>query len=230
MLPLKDDNPSRTLPFVNFAFIAINVGIFIYQYFFSPQGPSYLINTLGVIPRELNALTDIGVPTPIPAPLTIFTAMFIHAGWLHLLGNMLYLWIFGDNVEDRLGHGRYLFFYLTCGVISAVLHVFLFADSRIPCVGASGAISGVLAAYLIFFPKARVTTLFFIFFFIRVIKLPAAVLLGVWILLQIASGFTELAGRAGGVAWFAHIGGFIGGLALAWALRPRVKRLALKKR
>jgi len=221
MLPLKDDTPSRTIPFVNLAFIAMNLGVFVYQYFYMPQGPAYLINALGVVPRELSTLTDIGAPTPIPAPLTVLTAMFIHGGWLHLLGNMLYLWIFGDNVEDRLGHSRYLFFYLACGVAAAVLHASLFADSRVPCVGASGAISGVLAAYLIFYPKARVTTLFIIFIFIRIVKLPAVVLLGLWILLQIASGMTELSNRAGGVAWFAHIGGFFGGIVLAWALRPK---------
>lgn len=221
MIPLKDHNPSRCIPFVNLMIIAINLGVFVYQFFLTPQGPGDLIRTLGVIPKELFNLTDIGAPTPIAAPLTLFSAMFIHGGWLHLLGNMLYLWVFGDNVEDRLGHGRYLVFYLAAGVIAAVVHAFIFADSPVPCVGASGAISGVLAAYLIFYPKARVSTLFIIFIFIRIVRLPAIVLLGVWIVLQVASGITELSDNAGGVAWFAHIGGFASGLVMALMMRPK---------
>lgn len=200
--------------------ISINLGVFAYQFFYMPQGPAYMINALGVVPRELFSLTDVGTPTPIPAPLTLFSAMFIHGGWLHLLGNMLYLWIFGDNVEDRLGHGRYLAFYLGGGVIASVVHAFLFSDSEIPCVGASGAISCVLAAYLVFYPKARVSTLFIIFIFIRIVRLPAVILLGFWIAIQVASGITELSENAGGVAWFAHIGGFATGLVLAFVMRP----------
>lgn len=220
MIPLKDHNPSRRIPFVNLIIIAVNLCVFAYQFFYIPQGPAYIINTLGVIPRELFSLTDIGMPPPIPAPLTLFSAMFIHGGWLHLLGNMLYLWIFGDNVEDRLGHGRYLVFYLAGGVIASVVHAFIFPDSAVPCVGASGAISCVLAAYLVFYPKARVSTLFIIFIFIRIVRLPAVILLGFWIVIQVASGITELSENAGGVAWFAHIGGFAAGLVLAFVMRP----------
>ena len=223
MIPLRDHNPSRRIPIVNLTLITINLGVFIYQSFLAPQGPAHLINTLGVIPRELFSLTDVGAPTPIAAPLTLFSAMFIHGGWLHLLGNMLYLWVFGDNVEDRLGHGRYLVFYGATGLAASVVHAFIFPESSVPCVGASGAISGVLAAYLIFYPKAKVSTLFVIFIFIRIVRLPAVVLLGLWIALQVASGITELSEEAGGVAWFAHIGGFTAGLMLAFILRPKRK-------
>ena len=224
MIPIKDHNPTRRKPYINLLLIAANLGVFGYQTFYMPKGPAGLINALGVVPRELLSLTDMGTPTPVPIPLTLLSAMFIHGGWLHLFGNMLYLWIFGDNVEDRLGHGRYLLFYLSCGVIAALVHVFIFPRSTIPCVGASGAISGVLAAYLFFFPRARVTTLFIIFFFIRIIRLPAVVLLGLWIVLQAVGGMAELSARAGGVAWFAHLGGFGAGALLALVIRPAGRR------
>ena len=221
MIPIRDDNPTRRIPWVNLILITANLGVFIYQYFYLSQGPVFLINRLGFIPREAITLTDMPPVSPIPLPLTLFTAMFIHGGWLHLLGNMLYLWIFGDNVEDRLGHGRYFLFYIGCGMSAALLHAILFARSQVPCVGASGAIAGVLAAYLLFFPKARVSTLFVFFVFFRVVRLPAVVLLLIWIGLQVASGITELSARAGGVAWFAHIGGFAGGLLFAFMFRPK---------
>lgn len=221
MIPLKDDNPSRRIPYVNLLLIAANLGLFGYQYLYAAQGPAHLINTLGFIPHEAFSLSDAPPHSPIALPLTLFTAMFIHAGWLHLLGNMLYLWIFGDNVEDRLGHTRYLFFYLASGAIAALTHAFIFSQSTVPCVGASGAIAGVLAAYLLFYPKARITTLFVFFIFIRMVRLPAMVVLGLWIVLQLVSGLTELSARAGGVAWFAHIGGFAAGLVLALTIRPK---------
>ncbi len=221
MIPLKDDNPTRRFPFVNLLFIFSNLVVFGYQFYYFHQGPAYLINTLGFIPHEAFALTDAPPHSPIPLPLTLFSAMFLHGGWLHLLGNMLYLFIFGDNVEDRLGHVRYFLFYLACGALAGLTHAFLFAHSTVPCVGASGAIAGVLAAYLLFYPKAKVATLFVIFIFFRIIRLPAVVVLGLWIVLQVVSGITELSARAGGVAWFAHIGGFTAGLVLAIAMRPK---------
>jgi membrane associated rhomboid family serine protease len=220
MIPIKDHNPTRRIPFINLLLIAANIGIFVYQFFYLPQGPDYLIQALGVIPRDLFDSPAPGPHALLPAPLTVISAMFIHAGWLHLLGNMLYLWIFGDNVEDRLGHGRYLVFYLACGVIAALVHAVIFPQSKVPCVGASGAISGVLMAYLIFFPKARVSTLFVIFIFIRIVRLPAVVLLGLWIGLQIIGGMQSLTAAAGGVAWFAHIGGIAAGILLSLILRP----------
>ena len=224
MIPIKDHNPTRRKPYINILLIAANLSVFIYQVFYAPRGAAGLVDALGVVPHELLSNTDIGTPTPVPIPLTLLSAMFIHGGWLHFFGNMLYLWIFGDNVEDRLGHGRYLLFYLSCGVIAALVHIFVFPQSRVPCVGASGAISGVLAAYLFFFPRARVTTIFIIFFFIRIVRLPAVVLLGLWIVLQAAGGLAELSARAGGIAWFAHIGGFGAGALLALVFRPAGRR------
>ena len=226
MIPLKDHNPTRRIPFVNLLLIAVNLSVFAYQFFFLPKGPAYLIHALGVIPYDLFDSPAAGAQSLLPAPLTLISAMFIHGGWLHLSGNMLYLWIFGDNVEDRLGHNRYLVFYLACGMIAALVHATVFAQSKVPCVGASGAISGVLAAYLLFFPKARVSTLFVIFIFIRIVRLPAAVLLGVWIGLQIIGGMEALTAAAGGVAWFAHIGGVAAGVLLGLILRaPRRVRV-----
>jgi membrane associated rhomboid family serine protease len=220
MIPLKDHNPTRRIPYINLLLIAANLSVFGYQFFYLPQGPGYLINGLGVVPFDLFDSPGAGPHAILPAPLTVISAMFIHAGWLHLLGNMLYLWIFGDNVEDRMGHGRYLVFYLSCGVMASLAHALVFAQSKVPCVGASGAISGVLAAYLIFFPRARVSTLFIIFIFIRVVRLPAVVLLGVWIVLQVVGGMGDLSAASGNVAWFAHIGGFAAGALLGLFLRP----------
>jgi membrane associated rhomboid family serine protease len=221
MIPLKDDNPTRRIPFINLLLIAANLALFGYQYFYLPQGPAYLINTLGFIPSETFSFTDRPPLTNVPLPLTLVTSTFIHGGWLHLLGNMLYLFIFGDNVEDRLGHGRYLVFYVASGTAAGLVHGILFAQSNVPCVGASGAIAGVLAAYMFFYPKAKVSTLFIIFVFFRIVRLPAVVVLGLWIVLQIVSGMTELSSQAGGVAWFAHIGGFAAGAILALLLKPK---------
>lgn len=221
MIPLKDDNPTRRIPVVNLLLILANVAVFVYQYLYLPQGPAYLIDRLGFIPGEVFALKDTPPLAPVPIPLTLATSMFIHGGWLHILGNMLYLFIFGDNIEDRLGHARYFAFYLLCGLSAGLTHGILFAQSQVPCVGASGAIAGVLAAYMCFYPRAKVSTLFIFFIFIRIVRLPAVVILGMWIVLQIASGIAELSTRAGGVAWFAHIGGFGAGLLLALLLRPK---------
>jgi membrane associated rhomboid family serine protease len=226
MIPLKDHNPTRRIPIVNLMLITANLAVFVYQYYYLPQGPAYLIRALGVVPHDLFENPAAGPHALLPAPLTVISAMFIHGGWLHLLGNMLYLWIFGDNVEDRLGHGRYLVFYFACGVIAALVHAAVFPQSKVPCVGASGAISGVLVAYLIFFPKARVSTLFVIFIFIKVVRLPAVLLLGVWIVLQILGGMQSLTAAAGGVAWFAHIGGLAAGVLLSLIMRPPRKQRA----
>jgi membrane associated rhomboid family serine protease len=221
MIPLKDDNPTHRIPFINLLLILANLALFGYQYFYFPQGPAYLINMLGFIPSEVFSLTDTPPLTPVPMPLTLVTSMFIHGGWLHLLGNMLYLFIFGDNVEDRLGHARYLIFYIASGICAGLIHGVLFARSPVPCIGASGAIAGVLAAYMFFYPKAKVSTLFIIFVFFRIVRLPAIVVLGMWIVLQIVSGMTELSAQGGGVAWFAHIGGFAAGAILALILKPK---------
>jgi len=165
---------------------------------------------------------DIDPKNLVPVPLTIFTAMFMHGGWLHLLSNMLYLWIFGDNVEDVLGHLKYLFFYIMCGIVATLSHGFLNIDSRVPTIGASGAIAGVLGAYMFLFPKVRIKTILILFVFIKIVYIPTIIILGYWILIQILSGFAEYDSKTGGgIAWFAHIGGFVAGLVLIVMMKKR---------
>ena len=184
-----------------------------------PAG-DHVITQYAIIPAELLRGQDLPPTIPIPVWLTILTSMFLHGGLMHLLGNMLYLWIFGDNVEDAMGPIRFLLFYILCGVAAALTQIAIDPGSAIPLIGASGAIAGVLAAYFMLFPHARVLTLIPIFFFLRLISVPAVFLLGVWFLLQVISGAGSL-GSGGGVAWFAHIGGFIAGAALVFLFRRR---------
>jgi membrane associated rhomboid family serine protease len=225
MIPLRDENPSSTIPIVNTFLILANLSVFIYQNFFVQGGAGPLFTRLGFIPYELTHAVDIAPKNLAPVPLTIITSMFMHAGWIHFLGNMLYLWIFGDNIEDVLGHLKYFFFYLLCGVSASLTHGLVNFSSQVPTVGASGAVAGVLGAYMFLFPGARVRTLFIVFVFIRVISVPAIILLGYWILIQLLSGITEFgSGMGGGVAWFAHIGGFVTGLVLVILMRKRRKK------
>ncbi|MBW1763781.1 MAG: rhomboid family intramembrane serine protease [Deltaproteobacteria bacterium] len=231
MIPLKDENPSTTVPIINILLIITNVYIFVYQIYFASRDAQDLFLRLGFIPFEVSHFVDISPENLVPIPFTIFTAMFIHGGWLHLLSNMLYLWIFGDNVEDRLGHGKYLFFYVMCGMMASVVHGFMDINSKVPSVGASGAIAGVLAAYLYLFPGARIKTLFVVFVFAKIIKLPALIVLGLWILAQVLSGFSEYGSQTGGgIAWFAHIGGFVSGLVLIAVMRKRNRGRYSRKR
>ena len=230
MIPLKDENPSSTIPVVNIFLIIANISIFIYLRYFVPGETNQFFLKLGFIPFELTHFKDISPENLVPVPLTIFTAMFIHGGWIHLLSNMLYLWIFGDNVEDILGHVKYLFFYLACGIAATGLHFFINTASKVPTVGASGAIAGVLGAYLFLFPKARVKTLLILFIFIYIISIPAIIILGLWIIMQILSAYIEYGSKTGGqIAWFAHIGGFAAGLVLIILMKKRKKRPYLKK-
>jgi len=225
MIPLKDENPSDTIPIVNIFLIITNISVFIYQNYFVPGGAQPLFLQLGFIPYELSHFVDINPKNLVPVPLTIFTAMFMHGGWLHLLSNMLYLWIFGDNIEDILGHVKYLVFYIFCGIAATLVHGFINIDSQIPTIGASGAIAGILGAYMFLFPRARIKTLVIIFFFVKIVYIPAIIMLGFWILIQAISGFVEYGLRTGsGIAWFAHIGGFITGLALIAILKKRKGR------
>ena len=216
MIPFKDDNPTQTFPAVTILLIAVNVGVFIYQLFLhwtlGPRADQEFVWRMGAIPYELIRLKDVISPTPIPLYLTPLTAMFIHGGFMHIGGNMLYLWIFGNNVEDVLGHVRFLAFYLVCGLVATLVHIVSSPNSQIPMVGASGAIAGVLGAYFIRFPGARVHVLMFLFFFIRVVRVPAVIVLGFWFLIQLMNASAASGGVGGGVAWFAHIGGFIVGL------------------
>ena len=180
----------------------------------------YLILQYAIIPAELLGGEDLPPEAGLPLWLTILTGMFLHGGLMHLLGNMLYLWIFGDNVEDAMGPLRFLLFYILCGTAAALAQIAVDPGSAIPLIGASGAIAGVLAAYFMLYPQARVLTLVPIFFFIRLISLPAVFLLGFWFILQVISGAGAL-GSSGGVAWFAHIGGFIAGAVLVFPFRCR---------
>lgn len=218
MIPLRDTVPARSFPVVNWLLIALNVLMFAIILSLRSDAEG-LVAALGLAPKRL--LTD-------PQPwefVTPFTSMFLHGGWAHLIGNMLALYVFGDNVEDRMGSGRYLVFYLLCGLVAAFAHVAVNAESAVPTIGASGAISGVLAAYLVFYPAARVITLVLLFFLPWFVEIPATIYLGFWFLSQLWNGvLTVVKGQQamGGVAWWAHVGGFLAGLAFGplFARRP----------
>ncbi|MGZ7030797.1 MAG: rhomboid family intramembrane serine protease [Thermoanaerobaculia bacterium] len=215
MIPLRDENPRRTVPVVNIMLIIANVLMFFWEVSLGPDLESSLSAVAFVPARFWYA------PIAIPNLISIGVSMFLHGGLLHLGGNMLYLWIFGDNVEDTLGHARYLFFYIACGVAATLAHAIVNPSSMVPSIGASGAIAGVLGAYLVLFPRARVLTLIPIVVFITVREIPAIVVLGLWFVLQLFVGVGSLGGQQdiGGVAYFAHIGGFVFGMLLVLLLR-----------
>jgi membrane associated rhomboid family serine protease len=218
MIPLRDAIPSRTFPLVTYAIIAVNAFAFFIE-ISQGRGFDQLIHRFGIVPsRFLGA----GI-FDLPQLLTLLSSMFLHGGWLHILGNMWFLHIFGDNIEDRLGHIKYLFFYLLSGIGAALTQVALNPASGVPMVGASGAIAGVMGAYVFLYPRARIVTLIPIIVFLQVIELPAFVFLGLWFVLQIFSGLTSLGigADAGGVAWWAHIGGFAAGALLLVVLGRR---------
>jgi len=250
LFPIGDDNQGRlTTPFVVYILIAINAVVFFVQLGSDkftlayaavpfkithnvrvvPPGHGALPPGAEEDPRVASGLVPVrGVPQE-PGPniiwLTIFSSMFMHGGWMHILGNMLYLWIFGDNIEDNFGHLKFLIFYLTCGVVASLCQILVDPNSPIPSLGASGAIAGVLGAYLIMFPKNRVRNLVFLGFIFTTIELPAVVVLGFWIVIQIFSQYTATFSHAqGGVAYMAHIGGFASGLVLCLLLRNRTIR------
>ena len=240
MFPYRDHNPPATVPVVTIVLIALNCIAFFVE-LQQGQGLDDFINGYGLTPARVFASTgsapvDVALPWEpetqrvysVPVWLTFLTSMFLHGGWLHLLGNMWYLWIFGDNVEDRMGHFKFLLFYLLCGLAAALAQTAANTGSHVPMVGASGAIAGVLGAYLIAFPTARVSTLLFLGFFITVVQMPAFVLLGFWFALQFFSGMGSMSlDEAGGVAWWAHIGGFVAGMALLFVFqKPAPKRRA----
>jgi len=207
MLPLRDTVPSARVPVVNYALIAANVSVYLYEASLGRRMEPF-IYAHGLVPRDFS-VTD------------LLTSMFLHGGWGHLLGNMLYLYIFGDNVEDRLGHARYVVFYLLCGVGAGAAQAVASPHSNVPMVGASGAIAGVLGAYLLFFPSARVVTLVPIFLFLQVFEIPAVFFLVGWFVWQLGFGFASIGARTGGVAFFAHVGGFLSGMFLGPVLRSR---------
>jgi membrane associated rhomboid family serine protease len=211
MIPFRDHTHSRRFPIITVLLIAINVVVWLYQWTLNLGGQlEPFVYGWAVIPYNL-------VTNPTPRTLlTIFTAMFLHGSWMHILGNMLYLWIFGDNVEEALGRLRYFLFYLASGIVATLLQVMVGPASQIPNLGASGAIAGVLGGYLLLFPRARIDTLIFLGIFIRIITLPALVVLGFWFVIQLFGGLgsLEVVTSRGGVAYFAHVGGFAAGLLL----------------
>jgi len=222
MIPLKDENPTHSFPIVTSGLIAVNLLVFLWQISLGAAGETLLLQ-MALVPAEVTQGFSLG------SLRAILTSMFMHAGLTHLLGNLLYLWIFGDNVEDALGHFRYLLFYLAGGLAASLTHVFLYPTSLIPTVGASGAIAAVLGAYLLLFPHRRVVTLIPLGFFLQIARLPAVLVLGGWFLLQLFEGTLALGmAELGGVAFWAHIGGFVFGMLLGPLLRqhrqPKVYR------
>jgi membrane associated rhomboid family serine protease len=221
LIPYKDDNPTRRVPFITLLFIGLNVSVFILQMLHGGGGKE-IIYSYGAIPRSLISFHS---DQPVSPVTTVFTSMFMHGGLMHLGGNMLYLWIFGNNVEDELGHLRFVFFYLFCGVVSAYAYALTAQGSAVPMVGASGAISGILGAYLLLFPRARVRTLVFLGIFIQAVRLPALIVIGFWAIIQFVSGLLTYGGmNQGGIAWFAHMGGFLAGLLTIKLWLPRRRK------
>ncbi|MEW5745924.1 MAG: rhomboid family intramembrane serine protease [Nitrospirota bacterium] len=218
MIPFKDDNPTETYPYVTVGLIALNSLIFLWQ-LMTPAGGEQVAFLYGAIPQSLITMER---TQPISPVMSVFTSMFLHGGLFHVAGNMLYLWIFGNNIEDSLGHVKFLLFYLFSGIVAAYSHALTDPSSTIPMIGASGAVSGILGAYLLLFPHARVHTLIIFGFFWQVVRIPAVVVLGFWIVLQVLNGILGAGAlRHGGVAWFAHIGGFIAGIITIKLWRPR---------
>jgi len=221
MIPLRDDNPTRTFPFVTLSIIIANILIFVYELNLGNRLEDTMMH-FAVIPYDVTR--HIIDPRVI---FSLFSALFFHGGFAHIFGNMLYLWVFGNNIEDRLGHLRFIFFYFACGIFATIGHVIFALNSKTPLIGASGAISGILGAYLILYPKAKVLVLFPFFIFWRVFKVSARWFLLFWIVLQFINGTTSRtfmdASNEAGVAWFAHIGGFFAGIFLLWILTPPSK-------
>lgn len=219
MVPLRDDNPTTTTPYVTYGLVAANVLAFIYELTLTPQQLDGFFHLAAVVPRELTAsFSGVPVNQPVPELATLISSQFLHGGFLHLAGNMLFLWIFGNNVEDRLGHAKFLVFYLTCGVLAGLAQWFFSQGSGIPSLGASGAIAGVMGAYIVRFPNIQVLTL--IPFLFTTVRIPAIFFLGFWFIQQALYGVASLETRTnigmenGGIAYWAHAGGFVFGAIL----------------
>ncbi len=210
MIPLRDVIPSRTTPWITLVLIGLNVVVFVFELTLSSRDQTRLFFQYGLVPAHFTWTTAV-------------SSMFLHGGWLHIGGNMLSLWIFGDNVEDRLGHGRFLVFYLLVGLVATLAQTLADPQSALPLVGASGAIAGVMGAYFVLFPTSRVLVLVFLIFFVDVVEIPALLYLGFWFLLQIVGGAGRIGetGGSGGVAFWAHVGGFLAGLSGVWLFRRR---------
>src|SRR5258707_15837303 len=220
MIPLRDVIPSRTTPYITVGIIILNSLAWLYELSVPREVLPTFLQVYGLVPASFSAST-------------VFTSMFLHGSWSHVIGNMWYLWIFGDNVEDRLGHGRFIAFYLLCGIAAAVGQTMMAPQSLLPMIGASGAIAGVRGAYFVLYPRSRVLTLIPIFIFIRIIELPAIVLLGFWFLMQLFSAgaiATTASSAGGGVAFMAHVAGFLAGVIAVFALRQRSEQYWMERR
>lgn len=221
MIPLRDENPTVLLPLVTVTLIAANAAVFFYELSLDPRLLEAFIYKMGMVPASL---LDSRVPSA-GGYYTVFSSMFLHGGWMHIIGNMLYLWIFGNNIEDSMGHLRFVFFYFLTGIAASAAHLAFNPTSIVPTIGASGAVSGVLGAYLVLFPHARILTLVPLGWFIRIIYLPAWVLLIFWIAIQLFSqALDTMSPAGGGVAYAAHIGGFVAGLVLIPLFRKYRRR------
>ncbi len=215
MIPLRDDNPAEITPVVTVGLIVACVAVFLYQAILGVGSGEAFVYQYGAIPAVVFDYAQLPVDLGAVSPYgSLITSMFLHGGWMHLIGNMLYLWIFGNNIEDVMGHGRFVIFYGLCGIVAALSHATIDPQSVIPMVGASGAISGILGAYLLLYPRAKVLVLIPLGFFSQMIHVPAAIVLGLWFVMQILSGGMSLGTEGGGVAFFAHIGGFLAGMVL----------------
>ena len=231
MIPIRDRNPSGTFPYVTIGIIVINVLIFLYELSLG-SGLGEFIMKFGVVPLKVSYYSQASDLTFINTFFPFISSMFLHGGFIHLIGNMWFLWIFGDNIEDKLGHFRFIAFYLLCGIIASSVHVFFNIQSKVPCVGASGAIAGVLGAYMITFPRARVVTIVPLFVFIQVMELPAIVVLGFWFVIQFFNGAAAITASTSGagVAWWAHIGGFAAGAIMLYIMRIFFARKLVRRR
>ncbi|TFG48445.1 MAG: rhomboid family intramembrane serine protease [Anaerolineales bacterium] len=217
MIPIRDDNPTHSVPIVTYLLILLNILVFVFQTLLGANNELFVYQ-FALIPADVTSILSLG------SLFHIFTSMFMHAGLVHIGGNMLYLWIFGDNVEDRLGSGKYLIFYIIGGVVASIAHILTNPNSTIPTVGASGAIAAVLGAYLVLYPSQKVLTLIPLGFWMRMTLLPASLVLGVWFLFQFLQGLLSLGGPdVGGVAFWAHIGGFVTGIVLGQLLKKPEK-------
>jgi len=228
MFPIRDTIPSRHLPIATWTLIALNLFFFFRELTLPPATADQMMYLFGIVPARFTDpewASEVGFPSTY---LPFLTTMFLHGGWLHVIGNMWALWIFGDNVEDRMGPIRFVFFYLACGVAAGIIHVVTNPGSQVPAIGASGAIAGVMAAYFVLFPRARIVAMFLIVFWPVFFQVPAWVYLGVWFLIQFFSGTLASATgvAAAGIAWWAHIGGFATGLLTFWAFLRREPHVA----
>ncbi len=221
MIPFKVDNPTNNVPFVTIGLIIANIIVFVWE-ILTPMEGEQIALLYGAIPHNLVTFRSAQMVSPL---VSVFTSMFLHGGFFHIAGNMLFLWIFGDNIEDALGHFRFLVFYLFSGVVAAYGNALTDPQSTLPMIGASGAISGVLGAYILLFPRARVHTLIFFGFFWQIVRIPAVLVIGFWFLIQVVSGLSSAGAlQHGGIAWFAHVGGFLAGLLTIKFWVPQKKR------